>query len=126
MPDEWSRPPTTIGPGLFFQADRIIGGADGTSGRGMQRPGCRLRMTLRHGPDPWVPSSFMPTRPGRPCFLQDLAGPLEPEMNQGRGAGAGVRGWVRSETTIRTANPRGMVTRPGWLNGIGARSAARP
>ena len=36
---------------------------------------------LRYGPDPWVPSSFMPTLPGRLFFLQGLAGPLEPEMN---------------------------------------------
>jgi glucosamine-6-phosphate deaminase len=38
-------------------------------------------MTLRYGPDPWVPSSFMPTLPGRLFFLQGLAGPLVPEMN---------------------------------------------
>src|SRR4051812_6955329 len=71
----------TIGPGLFLQADRIIGGADGILGRGMQWQGASLWMTLRYGPDPWVPSSFMPTRPGRLFFLADLAGPLEPEMN---------------------------------------------
>jgi glucosamine-6-phosphate deaminase len=71
----------TIGPGLFLQADRIIGGADGTLGRGMQWQGMSLWMTLRHGPDPWVPSSFMPTLPGRLFFLNELAGPLEPEMN---------------------------------------------
>ncbi|MBX6313867.1 MAG: glucosamine-6-phosphate isomerase, partial [Isosphaeraceae bacterium] len=71
----------TIGPGLFLQADRIIGGADGSFGRGMQWQGTSLWMTLRYGPDPWVPSSFMPTLPGRLFFLQELAGPLEPEMN---------------------------------------------
>jgi glucosamine-6-phosphate deaminase len=71
----------TIGPGLFLQADRIIGGADGTFGRGMQWQGMSLWMTLRYGPDPWVPSSFMPTLPGRLFFHQELAGPLEPEMN---------------------------------------------
>ncbi|HMB06574.1 MAG TPA: hypothetical protein VKP69_22910 [Isosphaeraceae bacterium] len=53
----------TIGPGLFLQADRIIGGADGTFERGMHWQGMGLRMTLRYGPDPWVPSSFMPTPP---------------------------------------------------------------
>jgi glucosamine-6-phosphate deaminase len=47
----------TIGPGLFLQADRIIGGADGTFGRAMQWQGMSLWMTLRYGPDPWVPSS---------------------------------------------------------------------
>jgi glucosamine-6-phosphate deaminase len=71
----------TIGPGLFLQSDRIIGGADGTFGRGMQWQGTSLWMTLRYGPDPWVPSSFMPTLPGRLFFHKDLAGPLEPEMN---------------------------------------------
>ncbi|QDV32713.1 sugar phosphate isomerase family [Tautonia plasticadhaerens] len=71
----------TIGPGLFLQADRIIGGADGILGRGMQWQGTSLWMTLRYGPDPWVPSSFMPTMPGRLFFLNELAGPLEPEMN---------------------------------------------
>jgi glucosamine-6-phosphate deaminase len=71
----------TIGPGLFLQADKIIGGADGIFGRGMQWQGASLWMTLRYGPDPWVPSSFMPTMPGRLFFLQELAGPLEPEMN---------------------------------------------
>jgi glucosamine-6-phosphate deaminase len=71
----------TIGPGLFLQADRIIGGADGIFDRGMQWQGLSLWMTLRYGPDPWVPSSFMPTLPGLLFFLQGLAGPLEPEMN---------------------------------------------
>ncbi len=71
----------TIGPGLFLQADRIIGGADGILGRGMQWQGMSLWMTLRYGPDPWVPSSFMPTLPGRLFYLEELAGPLEPAMN---------------------------------------------
>ena len=71
----------TIGPGLFLQADRIIGGADGILGRGMQWQGMSLWMTLRYGPDPWIPSSFMPTLPGRLFYLSELAGPLVPEMN---------------------------------------------
>ena len=71
----------TIGPGLFLNADRIIGGADGTFGRGMQWQGMSLRMTLGYGPDPWVPSSFMPTLPGRLFHLAELTQPLEPEMN---------------------------------------------
>ncbi len=71
----------TIGPGIFLEADRIIGGADGIFGRGMQWQGTSLWMTLRYQPDPWVPSSFMPTLPGRLFFHKDLAGPLEPEMN---------------------------------------------
>lgn len=71
----------TIGPGLFLQADRIIGGADGIFDRGMQWQGLSLWMTLRYGPTPWIPSSFMPTLPGRLYFLDQLAGPLEPAMN---------------------------------------------
>jgi len=71
----------TIGPGLFLGADRIIGGADGALGRGMQWQGMSLWMTLRYGPDPWVPSSFMPTQPGRLFFLKELAGPLVAECN---------------------------------------------
>jgi glucosamine-6-phosphate deaminase len=71
----------TIGPGLFLQADRIIGGADGVFDRGMQWQGTSLWMTLRYGPDPWVPSSFMPTLPGRLFYHRALAGPLEPDMN---------------------------------------------
>ena len=71
----------TIGPGLFLQADRIIGGADGILGRGMQWQGMSLWMTLRYGQDPWVPSSFMPGMPGKLFYLRELAGPLAPDMN---------------------------------------------
>jgi glucosamine-6-phosphate deaminase len=71
----------TIGPGLFLQADRIIGGADGALGRGMQWQGMSLWVTLRYGPDRWVPSSYMPTLAGRLFFLRELAGPLLPECN---------------------------------------------
>jgi glucosamine-6-phosphate deaminase len=71
----------TIGPGLFLAADRIIGGADGTLGRGMAWQGMSLWMTLRYGPDRWVPSSFMPTLRGRLFFLNELSGPLVAECN---------------------------------------------
>lgn len=71
----------TIGPGLFLQADKIIGGCDGALGRGMQWQGLSLWTTLRYSPDIWVPSSFMPTLPGKLFFLEELAGPLEPECN---------------------------------------------
>ena len=71
----------TIGPGIFLQADRAIGGCDGALGRGMQWQGMSLWVTLRYGPDIWVPSSFMPTLPGRLYFLRELAGPLTPECN---------------------------------------------
>ena len=71
----------TIGPGIFLTADKIIGGCDGVFGRGMQWQGLSLWMTLRYGPDRWVPSSFMPTLPGRLFFLRELAGPLVAECN---------------------------------------------
>jgi glucosamine-6-phosphate deaminase len=66
----------TIGPALFLAADRIIGGADGAFNRGMQWQGLSLRMTLHHEPTPWIPSSFMPTLPGRLFYVQELRGPL--------------------------------------------------
>lgn len=71
----------TIGPGLFLQSDKIIGGCDGVLGRGMQWQGVSLWTTLRYGPDMWVPSSFMPTLPGKLFFLRELAGPLVAECN---------------------------------------------
>jgi len=71
----------TIGPGLFLAADRIIGGADGALGRGMQWQGMSLRMTLLHEPTPWIPSSFMPTLAGRLFYLAELAEPLIADCN---------------------------------------------
>ncbi len=71
----------TIGPGIFLKADHVIGGCDGVLSRGMQWQGMSLWMTLRYGPDPWVPSSFMPTLRGKLFFLKELAGPLVPECN---------------------------------------------
>ncbi len=71
----------TIGPALFLAADRVIGGADGAFNRGMQWQGLSLRMTLHHEPTPWIPSSYMPTLPGRLFYLKELAGPLEAECH---------------------------------------------
>ena len=71
----------TIGPALFLAADRIIGGADGALGRGMQWQGMSLRMTLHHEPTPWIPSTYMPTLAGRLFYLQELAQPLVAECN---------------------------------------------
>jgi glucosamine-6-phosphate deaminase len=71
----------TIGPALFLAADRIIGGADGTLGRGMQWQGLSMYMTFHHEPTPWIPSTYMTTRPGRLFYLRELAGPLVAECN---------------------------------------------
>lgn len=71
----------TIGPGLFLNADSIIGGADGTFARGMMWQGLSLWMTLRHQPTSWIPSTYMPTQPGRLFILRDLAGPLVADCN---------------------------------------------
>ena len=71
----------TIGPGLFLKSDKIIGGCDGAYNRGLMWQGMSLWVTLRYGPDMWVPSSFMPTMPGKLFFIRDLAGPLEPDLN---------------------------------------------
>jgi glucosamine-6-phosphate deaminase len=71
----------TIGPGLFLQSNRCIGGCDGVLGRGMMWQGVSLWVTLRYGPDMWVPSSWMPTLPGRLFFVEELAGPLVAEAN---------------------------------------------
>ncbi|MBQ9734968.1 MAG: glucosamine-6-phosphate isomerase [Clostridia bacterium] len=71
----------TIGPGLMFQADYAIGGADGALSRGMQWQGMSLWMTLRYKPTRFITSSFIPTIPGKLFFLKELAGPLLPDMN---------------------------------------------
>lgn len=71
----------TVGPGLFLQSDRVIGGCDGVLGRGMMWQGMSLWATLHHKPTPWIPSTFMPTLSGRLFFLRELAGPLEAECN---------------------------------------------
>jgi len=70
----------TIGPDLFTKANYCIGGADGAHGA-LNWQGQSIWMTLRYGPDPWVPSSFMPTMAGRLFVIKALAGPLTPEAN---------------------------------------------
>jgi glucosamine-6-phosphate deaminase len=71
----------TIGPALFLAADHIIGGCDGSFGRGMQWQGLSLRMSLQHEPTPWIPSTYMPTLAGRLFYLRELAEPLVAECN---------------------------------------------
>ena len=71
----------TIGPGLMFQADYAIGGADGCFNRGMQWQGMSFWMTLRYTPTRYITSSYIPTIPGKLFFLEELAGPLCPDVN---------------------------------------------
>ncbi len=71
----------TVGPGLFLQADYIIGGCDGTLGRGMGWQGMSFLTTLHYGPDMNITSTFMPTLPGKLFYLKELAGPLVAECN---------------------------------------------
>jgi len=80
----WSLIPcyaNTIGPGIIFQSDYCIGGADGVFSRGMKWKGLTMWMTLRYGPDKAVTSSFIPTLPGKLFFMKELAGPLTPDTN---------------------------------------------
>ncbi len=71
----------TIGPGLFLQADTIIGGCDGALGRGMGWQGMSFLTTLHYGPEKSITSSFIPTLPGKLFYLKELAGPLTAECN---------------------------------------------
>lgn len=71
----------TIGPGLFLQADYIIGGADGVLGRGMSWQGMSFLTTLHYGETMWIPSTFMPSLPGKLFYLKGLAGPLIADVN---------------------------------------------
>jgi glucosamine-6-phosphate deaminase len=72
----------TIGPGIFLQADYTIGGVDGyLPSRDMIYQSMALWVTLKYGPDMWVPSSVMPQYPGKLFFIKELSGPLEPQVN---------------------------------------------
>ena len=72
----------SIGPGLFLNSDFCIGGADGAyPDRGAMWQGMSLCVTLQYGPSTWVPSSWMPTLPGRLFFLRELGGPLLPDAH---------------------------------------------
>ena len=72
----------TIGPGIFMKADYTIGGVDGfLPVRNMIYQGMTLWVTLKYGPDMWIPSSVMPQLPGKLFFIKPLAGPLEPDVN---------------------------------------------
>lgn len=70
----------SIGPALFTKADYCIGGADGAHGP-LNWQGQSLWMTLRYGPSRWVPSSWMPTMPGKLFVTKPVVGPLIPDAN---------------------------------------------
>lgn len=71
----------TIGPGIFLSADYIIGGADGAFDRGMGWQGMSFLTTLHYGKSIWIPSTYMPTLPGKLFYLKDLKGPLHPDVH---------------------------------------------
>lgn len=71
----------TVGPGLFLQADYIIGGADGALGRGMQWQGMSLLTTLHYGPSRHITSTYIPTMPGKLFYLKELSENLVAECN---------------------------------------------
>ena len=71
----------TIGPAIIYGSDYCIGGADGVLSRGMQWQGMSLWMTLRYGPNRFFTSSYIPTKPGKLFFMEELAGPLCPDTN---------------------------------------------
>jgi glucosamine-6-phosphate deaminase len=47
----------------------------------MQWQGMSFWMTLRYKPTRFITSSFIPTIPGKLFFLEELAGPLCPDVN---------------------------------------------
>jgi len=60
-----------------LQSDWCIGGAEGAYLEyGAQWQGMSTCVTLQYGPSPWLPSTFMPTMPGRFYFTKQLGGPL--------------------------------------------------
>ncbi len=63
----------TIGPGLYLKSDCCIGGVDAAFNYGAATAVVSLWATLHHGPSPWIPSSYMPTLPGKFFFLDELA-----------------------------------------------------
>ena len=68
----------TIGPGLFLMSDHVISGVGGSLAGNLMWQAMPLWTTLRYGPSVWIPSTFLPTLPGRLFFHKNLAGPMEP------------------------------------------------
>lgn len=63
----------TIGPGIFLKSDYVIGGCSRVFEGGASLQGVSLWATLRYKPDMWVPSSYMPTMPGKLFFNEKVA-----------------------------------------------------
>ncbi len=72
----------SVGPGLFLTSDWCIGGCDGGyPERGAQWQGQSVAITLHHGPSRWLPSTYMPTLPGRLFLLSSLLSPLGADLH---------------------------------------------
>ncbi|WP_025683407.1 hypothetical protein [Paenibacillus maysiensis] len=67
----------TVGLGLILKSDYMIGGCDRLYKIGNDIfhswQGIALWATLRYGPDMWIPSSFIPTVPGKFFYPVELA-----------------------------------------------------
>ena len=68
----------TVGPALFLMSDFVIVGCGGSLAGNLKWQAMPLWTTLRYGVSVWIPSSFLPTLPGKLFFHKDLAGPLVP------------------------------------------------
>ncbi len=68
----------TIGPALFLQSDYVISGVGGSLAGNLMWQSMPLWTTLRYGASVWIPSTFLPTLPGKLFFHKNLAGPMEP------------------------------------------------
>jgi glucosamine-6-phosphate deaminase len=60
----------TIGPAIFMQTDYVIAGCGGESKGGAMV----LWTTLRYGPSVWIPSTYIPTMPGKLFYSNDMIG----------------------------------------------------
>jgi len=73
----------TVGPGLF-SSPTAASARRRRAGPRHDVAGHVLWASLHHQPTQWIPSTFMPTMPGRLFFLKELAGPLEPSVTDTR------------------------------------------
>ena len=105
----------TIGPGLFLSSDRIIGGADGTFGRGMQWQGLSLRMTKRNfGPIDGKPREAAGAKPAAPATpLVEVARLVVPVTTYAEMDGTFVNAKGMAQRFQRAIQPAAGVT-PAW------------